>query len=85
MNNPYFLWDYNLNDEQVRAILAAGNQTEKEWLTARILTNAQFDDVWKYLKITDIVSIFPKLRLKASVRDAWLRALTVWGYHVQAD
>lgn len=84
MNTPYFLWDYNLNDEQVLAILHGDNETERQWLIGRILTHARFDDVWKYLTIEDIVKNFSKLRLPTQTKNAWSNALNVWGYHVYA-
>ncbi|MBU4016521.1 hypothetical protein KJ980_06545 [Patescibacteria group bacterium] len=79
---PYFLWDYDLSDEQVRAILHGQDEVEKAWLVGRILTHAKFDDVWKYLTIKDIVSIFPKLQLPKKIKHDWGRALDIWGYHV---
>lgn len=82
MKTPYFLWDYNLSDKQIKAILHGSNETEKRWLAARILSHAKFEDVWKYLTISDIVQIFPKLLLPQRTKKAWQRALTVWGYHV---
>lgn len=79
---PYFIWDYDLSEKQIRSILRSGNEAEKSWLTARILTHAQFEDIWKYLRIGDIVKIFPKLRLPPKIKQSWQHALNVWGYHV---
>jgi hypothetical protein len=81
---PYFLWDYDLNDEQIRDILHGDNDVEKAWLVGRILTHAKFDDVWKYLTVEDIIAIFPKLQLPQKVKRDWERTLSVWGYHVQS-
>lgn len=83
MNTPYFLWDYNLTDGQIRGIIHGPNETEKLWIIGRILSHARFEDVWKYLTIDDIVSTFSKLKLPPNSRQAWERALTVWGYHVK--
>lgn len=82
MSRLYFLWDYDLNEKQVQAILRGNNETEKLWLTGRILSNAQFEDVWKYLTVQEIVNAFPKLKLKPAIQKAWKHALEVWGYHV---
>lgn len=82
MTIPYFLWDYDLSEEQVRAILEGKNELEKRWLIGRILTHAHFNDVWKYLHPKDIAAQFPYLQLRQDIKDAWQRALTVWGYHV---
>ncbi len=82
MKTPYFLWDYDLSEEQVKSILHGQNETEKLWLIGRILTHAEFKDVWKYLRIEDILKVFTKLRLPARVKKSWEHAFAVWGYHV---
>lgn len=79
---PYFLWDYDLTEDQVHKILRDDNETERLWLTARILSSANFDDVWKYLTLGQVVESFPKLRMRPVIKDYWRRALTVWGYDV---
>lgn len=79
---PYFLWDYDLTEDDVRRILHTGSQTDKLWLTGRILTSAHFDDVWKYLTIKDILAVFPKLRMRSDIKNNWLTAFHAWNYHV---
>lgn len=82
MDTPYFLWDYDLSENQIRKILHGSNQTEKLWLMTRIMTHAKFEDIWKYFALEDIVRVFPKLRLPLKARQNWQRALHIWGYHV---
>lgn len=82
MGKHYFLWDYNLTDDQIHAILSGDNEVEKLWLTARILTHAKFEDVWRYLSLKNIAKTFSKLRLPKKTKQAWQQALNVWGYHV---
>lgn len=82
MNTPYFLWDYDLNENQIRTILHGGNETEKSWLITRIMMHAKIEDIWQYLTLEDIVKVFPKLRLPSKAKQNWQRALNVWGYHV---
>lgn len=79
---PYFLWDYDLTDDDVRRILAGDNETEKIWMMSRILTHAHFNDVWKYVRVKDVADWFPKLRMHPRLKETWKTALTVWGYHV---
>lgn len=79
---PYFLWDYDLSENQIRKILHGNNEVEKLWLITRIITHAKFDDIWQYLTIEDIVRAFPKLRLPLKSKQSWQHALNVWGYHV---
>ncbi len=82
MKTPYFLWDYDLTDTQIRAILKGDNDVEKKWLIARILSHARYEDVFKYINIAEIVRFFPQLSLPPATRNAWKKALRTWGYHV---
>ena len=79
---PYFLWDYDLTEDDVRRILRGDNTVERLWLMARILTSAHYNDIWKYLSVGEIVKHFGDLKLRPRIKANWLRALTVWGYHV---
>ena len=77
MQTPYFLWDYDLTDTQIHAILKGENEVEKKWLVGRILAHANYEDIFKYLTVSDIVRIFSKLSLPPTVKNAWQRALRV--------
>ena len=79
---PYFLWDYDLSENQIHKILHGNNEVEKLWLITRIITHAKFEDIWQYLTLEDIVRVFAKLRLPLKSKQNWQRALNVWGYHV---
>lgn len=75
---PYFLWDYQLTEYDVRRILRGENQTDKVWLLSRILESATFEDVWKYTTLSEVRETFPQLKLKPPIRRAWEHALSVW-------
>ncbi len=75
---PYFLWDYELTEADVRRILRGTNETEKLWMMGRILTSASFKDIWKYLTLKKIILNLPKLRLRPEVKKAWENAAYVW-------
>jgi hypothetical protein len=77
-NRPYFLWDYNLTEDEVRKILRRENETEEIWLASRILESAKFEDIWQYLSLRDIKVLFLKLKLKPTVRRVWDYVLRVW-------
>lgn len=82
MSKPYFLWDYNLSDKEVKKILRQGDEYEKRWLIARILEHAHFRDVFDYLRPKDIVEFFARLKLRPVTRRYWQRALNAWEYNV---
>lgn len=76
---PYFLWDYDLTEEEVKKILKNGDEFSRLWLIGRILESAKYEDVWKYLTLEEILKIFPKLKLKKPIKRAWLNAFKAWG------
>lgn len=78
MNRPYFLWDYPLTETRVNEILKGKDEVKKRWIATRILESARFDDVFKYLTLSEIRQLFPDLKMKKSVKKAWERALNAW-------
>jgi hypothetical protein len=77
-NRPYFLWDYDLSESDVRAILRGKNETERQWMMGRILASANFKDVWRYLTLQEIITELPKLRFRPEIKKAWEHAIHVW-------
>jgi hypothetical protein len=80
---PYFLWDYDLTEDQIRKILHGKNIVDRQWMMARILSSAHFNDVWKYLTLKEVAAEFPYLRMRSQVKEAWQRALNIWGCYVK--
>ena len=78
LQTPYFIWDYDITDADVHAILCGDDEEQKAWVVARLLEAARFDDIWQYISLAELRSIFPKLQLKPQVRAAWEFALLVW-------
>lgn len=79
---PYFFWDYDITDEEIRIILRAGDPFEKAWVISRILEHARWDDIWRYLTITDIRQNFENLRFRRPQdRELWAYALERWSRH----
>lgn len=77
-NQPYFLWDYDLTEDDVHRLLREGNDVEKIWIMSRILESATYEDVWKYTTLKEVKEWFPRLKLKKSIRNVWTKALTAW-------
>ncbi|OGK08533.1 hypothetical protein A2767_05550 [Candidatus Roizmanbacteria bacterium RIFCSPHIGHO2_01_FULL_35_10] len=76
---PYFIWDYDLTEKDVKKILKDGNEFSRIWLISRILESAKYEDVWKYVKLDEVLQIFPRLKLKKPIKNAWLNAFKAWG------
>jgi hypothetical protein len=76
---PYFVWDYDISEEQVRQILRSGNSTEKAWVISRILEHAKWEDIWRYLTMDDIRQNLERLRFRRPQdRELWAYALDRW-------
>jgi len=81
---PYFFWDYDISDDEVRHILRHGNPMEKAWVITRILEYAKWDDIWRYLTVDDIRQNFEHLRFRRPQdRELWAYALERWVRHGQ--
>ena len=79
---PYFFWDYDLSDEDVRHILRRGSPSEKAWVITRILEYAKWEDIWRYLAVADICENFEHLRFRhPQDRELWAYALDRWTRH----
>jgi len=83
---PYFIWNADLSDGDVRAILAGQRgDLEKIQMIAHIMQNARFDDVWKYIRLDDIVSnwdLVKRMLWPKESKDLWMWALQTWGRRV---
>lgn len=84
MKRLYFLWDYDYTEKDVKKMLKHDDEFTRRWLVARILSSANFRDVFNYLTINEIIDIFPKLKMRKEIAQAWERAFASWGYHVKS-
>ena len=78
LQTPYFIWDYDITDADIRAILRGNDDEQKAWIVARLLESARYEDIWQYISLAELQTIFPKLQLKPQVRAAWEFALHIW-------
>jgi hypothetical protein len=75
----YFLWDYDLSEQDVWRIVRQGNPAERAWIISRILEYAKWDDIWRYLTVADIRHSFAQLSFRrAQDRELWAYALDRW-------
>lgn len=79
---PYFFWDYEISDEEIRRILHDGAPSEKAWVISRILEYAKWDDIWRYLTLADIRDNLANLHFRRPQdRELWTYALDRWMRH----
>jgi len=76
---PYFIWEYDLSEEDLHQILRGKDETARIWVVTRLLEAARYEDIWNYISLEELQAIFPKLQLKPQVRAVWKYALSVWG------
>lgn len=59
------MWDYRLTVGQLKEILASGNDSQRIWLMAKIMRDARYTDVWKFMSLKDFLThrehLMPKL------------------------
>lgn len=75
---PYFFWDYDITEEEIRKILSGDDLERKCWIAARILECALWQDIWKFLTVTLIAQLLPHLRMKQRDRELWEYAINRW-------
>lgn len=75
---PYFFWDYDISEDEIRAILSGEDEGRKCWVAARILEYALWQDIWKYLTVSKIASLLPHLRMKPKDKELWEYAIRRW-------
>lgn len=75
----YFFWDYDIAEDDLRAILAGDNETEKAWAMSRLLEAATWDDIWRFITPNDLRANFDRLRFRfPRDREMWAYALQRW-------
>ena len=82
---PYFMWDYDLSDEDLHQILRGEDEQAKIWDMTRLLESARYEGVWNFISLEELLVIFPMLQRKPQVRAAWEYALSVWGQATDYD
>lgn len=74
---PYF-WDYKLTRNDLRRILASGDEIKRRWAIARLVESTPLDEIWNYISLGELKEIFPRLKLKEPIRAAWEKAFKAW-------
>lgn len=83
---PYFIWDYDLSEEDVRQILTGDDEYRKVWMISRLLNAAFWDDIWQYITLEDIRTYFDQLHFRTPyLREAWAHALEVWSREEEGE
>lgn len=49
------MWDYRYTVGQIKEMLAGENELQRIWLMAKILRDARYCDVWKFISLEDFL------------------------------
>jgi hypothetical protein len=71
---PYFCWDRNLTEHEIKERLRTFEDREREQLIAWILREAAFKDVWRFLTPKEVFACLPRLQ------DSLGRWKDFWNY-----
>ena len=79
---PYFIWwDQDVTEDDVCEALASDNLYTRITYMSYILNDAEFEDIWKFLKVRDIQENFWRIRWRtATIQKQWQQLLTLLVY-----
>ena len=78
-SRPYFIWDVELSDDELRERLRSEDPRVRAQWQARVMAEARFADVWKYLDLEQIVRDWPYIeRHLGRMRGFWTFMLDGW-------
>lgn len=77
---PYFNWDSPVTNAQVRKALSDGTEDDKVYWIARVMREARYEDVWRYVSLRNDVlprwhAIEPQL---GRWKDKWRFLIESW-------
>lgn len=77
---PYFCWDVPVKNSELRRTLREGSEDDRVFWITRIMAEAQYADVWKYLSLrNDVLPAWERVRARLGRRRGmWEFLLDVW-------
>ena len=59
---PYFIWDVPISVAELRRHLADPDPRDRALWMARVMREARYWDVWRFLRLDDVVSEYDRLK-----------------------
>ena len=77
---PYFNWDTPVTNAELREVLRTGSEAERLPWIARIMREAKYEDVWRYVSLPrDILPAWDRLaRMLGRRRSFWQFLIDEW-------
>ena len=83
---PYFLWDSEMTLDAFRAVLADPDPDIRAAYVGKLMRQAKPDDVFEFVRLAEIVELWPRLeRYLGRERAMWRYLLDRWGEVRRAD
>ena len=78
-NVPYFCWDRNLTEQEIKDQLKTLEGPERDKLVAWKLRGAAFKDVWRFLTPKEVANSLPRMQYSLGRwRDFWNYITKAW-------
>ncbi|MCP4151369.1 MAG: hypothetical protein GY757_26735 [bacterium] len=76
---PYFCWDRNLTEKEIKHRLKNSSGVEKDRLIAWLLREAAFRDVWTYTTPREVAECLPRIQHSLGRwKDFWNYITGAW-------
>ena len=76
---PYFLWDVNITDAELRERLKSSDPLIRAQWEGRIMREARFADVWTYMTLSDVLRDWELIQKHLGrMRGYWQFLLNGW-------
>lgn len=78
-DRPYFLWDVEVSDAELRARLEADDPDTRAQWQAVVMREARYEDVWSYLTLQRVLANWEHIRRHLGRRRSfWEYLLRKW-------
>jgi hypothetical protein len=78
-NRPWFLWDVDVSEEELRERLRQPNDDMRAQWQACVMREARYREVWQYLSLAEILRDWPNIqRHLGRSRAFWEFLLRGW-------
>jgi hypothetical protein len=78
-DRPWFLWDMDVTEVQFRERLRHEDPAVRAQWQGRLLREARFEEVWKYVTLTELLENWPLIqRHLGRMRGFWEFLLQGW-------
>ncbi len=76
---PYFIWDEEITIAELQRKLQSSDPDERALWMGRIMREARYQDVWRFLRLGDVLEMLPRVeRYLGRSREFWTWLIKGW-------